>query len=116
MKRTIFLTALIASLVFVVVAQTGSEYFPKGDGAVCDRKDKMCWDHEGLSVGITKMEFGEEAANKVVEIFRDKSFNSKVFTLRSGVHCDCNIAVCYKSKYSKKVNHVYTDKLFKNVE
>lgn len=116
MRKSLFMTALIASLVFVVFAQTGSEYFPKGEGAVCDRKDKMCWDHEGLSVGITKMEFGEEAANKVMEKLKDKYFDGKVFTLRSGVHCDCNIAVCYNSKISKKVNQVYTDKLFKYVE
>jgi len=113
MKRLFVMALLTASFAIAVSAQSATEYFPKGGGTICDRKDKICWDHEGMSVAITKDEFGKVAADKVMKRMEEPNFDPKVFTLRSRVYCDCNVSLCYKSKYSKVVNKLYTKTLFK---
>ncbi|HID03009.1 MAG TPA: hypothetical protein EYP18_07375, partial [Desulfobacterales bacterium] len=47
----------------------------------CDKKSGFCSDSYGISLGITKDELGQKAANKWTKILSDKSFDSSSFTM-----------------------------------
>ena len=87
---------LFLALLLVPAAALASEVYSPGPGAVCDKVGKACFDKEGLSIGITKDEFGQEAADKVANSIEEAGDNwdPTSFTMSNGVSCNTTKKVC----------------------
>jgi uncharacterized protein len=90
----------------------GSVYFPE-HGIVCDKKSGFCADKEGISLGFTQEYLGEEKAIKFDKLIEKHHMDTSSYTLSNGIYCDSHTKKCYNNKWKEKVNHNYTNKLFR---
>jgi len=92
--------------------QKGSVYFPE-HGILCDKKSGFCADKEGIAMGFTQVYLGQAAAEKFNKLIDKYHMSTESYTLSNGIHCDSRDRKCYNNKWKEKVNHEYTNKLFR---
>lgn len=84
-------------------------YFPER-GVVCDRTAGLCADSYGISMGLTKEYLGQAAQDKLMS---RKSHDNTRFDMSNGVFCNSKVRTCYQSKFQEKVDHHFTNKLYR---
>jgi hypothetical protein len=93
-------------------AAGGLEY---KDGAICDRKSGFCADHQGVSLGITRMYLGAAAETRLMAEINKvglNDFDAGTFTMRGGLTCKVVEKTCWTSKFGDKVDSRATRVLF----
>ena len=111
--RSLFAFASAASLALaplVAHAQSDAISFPR-DGEVCDKVGQVCYDSYGPSIGITKIYFGQFAADRLSQNLSNSS--SRDFRLSTGQACSVEKRTCWNDGWSaqKKANRL-TRQLF----
>ena len=90
------LTTTGAACAFLAVApayaQSKGITYPKA-GVVCDQNGQVCCDRYGPSIGITKIYFGEFAADRLSQNRRGSTSND--FRLSSGQACSIQKRTCW---------------------
>ena len=85
--RSLVTVAGVAALLlspFPAKARSEAITFPRA-GEVCDQVGQVCYDSYGPSIGITKIYFGQFAADRLTANLRGS--NSRDFRLSSGQAC-----------------------------
>jgi hypothetical protein len=80
-------------------AQSKGITYPKA-GVVCDQVGQVCYDSYGPSIGITKIYFGQFAADRLTANLRGASSNN--FRLSSGQACSIQKRTCWDDGWSEK--------------
>lgn len=107
-------TGLACSLLTAVpaFAQNKGITYPKA-GIVCDQVGQVCYDSYGPSIGITKIYFGEFAADRLSQNRRGSTSND--FRLSSGQACSIQKRKCWDDGWSQgNVAKGLTKQLFGN--
>jgi uncharacterized protein len=92
-------------------ANHGSVFSPER-GVVCDKKSGFCADAYGISLGMTKDFLGKKQQDTWSKRIT-KDFDTTAFTMSNKVFCDTNVRTCYSSKLKDKVDHYFTNRLFR---
>jgi hypothetical protein len=79
---------------------------------VCDKKSGFCADAYGISLGMTKDFLGQKQQDTWSKRIT-KDFDTTAFTMSNKVFCDTNVRTCYTSKLKDKVDHYFTNRLFR---
>ncbi|WP_114636663.1 YcgJ family protein [Polynucleobacter necessarius] len=93
-KSSFVIGALLISLCQSIYAQSkpnSAITFPKPGGVICDKKSGFCADDQGVSVAITEMELGSQAAKNLMNQINQvglKDFDATSFTMSGGLHCE----------------------------
>ncbi|MEM7008847.1 MAG: YcgJ family protein [Thermodesulfobacteriota bacterium] len=87
---------LLMALILAPAISFAAEVYSPGPGAVCDKVGQACFDKEGASIGITKDEFGQEAADKLMKNIEEvgNDWDPTRFTMSDGVSCNTTKKVC----------------------
>lgn len=90
---------LLLALLLVPAAAFANDVYSPGPGAVCDKVGQACFDKEGASIGITKDEFGQAAADKLADSIEEvgDDWDPTEFTMSDGVSCNTKTKVCEDS-------------------
>ena len=88
-----------------------SVYSP-AQGIVCDKKSGFCADSYGVSSGYTDEYLGQGAGDKFFAKVGN-NFDSTVFGMSNRVYCDSNVRTCYQDKFKEKVDHYFTNRLYR---
>ena len=110
MKKFIALAALF--ITGTTLAASTIIYKP---GTLCDKKAGFCADNQGVSVGITEMELGAKAAQRLQAQINEvgiTNFDATTFTMSGGLNCNTKEKKCYTNRYDKKVDVKATKTLF----
>lgn len=93
-------TALISTALAGIPASAQSKgiTYPKA-GVVCDQVGQTCYDSYGPSIGITKIYFGQFAADRLTANLRGASSND--FRLSSGQACSIKKRTCWDDGWSE---------------
>ena len=102
LMRVFFACASAATLVISPLAaqaqRDGISYPRKGE--VCDQVGQVCYDSAGPSIGITKIYFGQYAADRLTQNLRASS--SRDFRLSSGQACSVEQQTCWNDGWNAK--------------
>ena len=102
MRQLSRLTTTGAACAFLAVApayaQSKGLSYPKA-GIVCDQVGQVCYDSYGPSIGITKIYFGEFAADRLSQNRRGSTSND--FRLSSGQACSIQKRTCWDDGWSQ---------------
>ena len=92
-------------------AHQKSVYFPE-QGVVCDRKAGFCADSYGIAAGLTNEYLGQGAGDK---FFKRNGWDmdTTIFGMSNRVFCDSHVRTCYEDKLKNKVDHYFTNKLYR---
>jgi hypothetical protein len=82
-----------------VSAQSKGITYPKA-GVVCDQVGQVCYDSYGPSIGITKIYFGQFAADRLSQNRRGSTNND--FRLSSGQACSIQKRTCWDDGWGEK--------------
>ena len=93
-------------------AKGGSVYSPE-HGIVCDKKAGFCADSYGISMGYTKEYLGQAAQDKMMKYVDRDHMETDSYTMSNGIYCDSKVKKCYNNKWKDKVDHHYTNILFR---
>lgn len=88
-----------AALPLNVQAQSKGITYPK-PGIVCDQVGQVCYDSYGPSIGITKIYFGQFAADRLTRNFSGADSND--FRLSSGQACSISKRTCWDDGWGEK--------------
>lgn len=92
---------IVITTVFVLVPTVSfaDDVYLDGPGAVCDKVGQACFDSQGASIGITKEEFGQAAADKLANSIKEvgDDWDPTEFTMSNGVSCNTTKKVCIDS-------------------
>ncbi len=93
------LIVLTMLFVLVPVVSFANDVYSPGPGAVCDKVGQACFDSQGASIGITKDEFGQVAADKLANSIEEvgDDWDPTEFTMSDGVSCNTTKKVCEDS-------------------
>ena len=82
-----------------VTSQANSDaiIFPRA-GEVCDQVGQVCYDSFGPSIGITKIYFGQFAADRLSQNLSRSS--SRDFRLSSGQACSISMRTCWNDGWN----------------
>ena len=89
--------------------------FPKPGGVICDKKSGFCADDQGVSIAITEMELGPQAAKNLMNQINQvglKDFDATSFTMSGGLHCETKQKKCFTIKNGNTVDANATKALF----
>jgi hypothetical protein len=117
-KISFVIGALLIGLSQSVYAQSkpnSAITFPKPGGVICDKKSGFCADDQGVSVAITEMELGSQAAKNLMNQINQvglKDFDATSFTMSGGLHCEIKQKKCFTSKNGNAVDVNATKALF----
>jgi len=94
MRSVVTVAGVAALLINPLVAQANSEAitFPRA-GEVCDQVGQVCYDSDGPSIGITKIYFGQFAADRLMQNL--SGTRSRDFRLSSGQACSIAQRTCW---------------------
>lgn len=107
-------TAVISTALAGIPASAQSKgiTYPKA-GVVCDQVGQTCYDSYGPSIGITKIYFGQFAADRLSQNRRGSTNND--FRLSSGQACSIQKRTCWDDGWSEKnVARGLTKQLFRS--
>lgn len=93
-------TAVISTALAGISASAQSKgiTYPRA-GIVCDQVGQVCYDSYGPSIGITKIYFGQYAADRLTRNF--SSADSRDFRLSSGQACSIKKRTCWDDGWSE---------------
>lgn len=102
----------ISAAVKSAQAQTPLRVSSPSPGVICDRLGPLCYDRQGPSVRLTKLYFGQNAANRLKKQLRAKPTSNTVL-LSNGALCDFRAGTCWSDGWSRQqVNTALTNHLF----
>lgn len=106
---------IVLALLLVPAVSFADDVYSPGPGAVCDKVGQACFDSEGISLGITKDEFGQAAADKIEKSIEEvgDDWDPTRFTMSDGVSCDTQRKMCLDS--SGKLDKKMTITVFGNI-
>jgi hypothetical protein len=84
-------------------------------GTLCDKNAGFCADSQGVSVGITEMELGTKASQRLQAQINEvgiQNFDATTFTMSGGLNCNTKEKKCYTNRYDKKIDVGATKALF----
>jgi len=95
MRSAVLMAGVAGLLISPLAAQANTDAitFPRA-GEVCDQVGQVCYDSYGPSIGITKIYFGQFAADRLAQNFSGS--NSRDFRLSSGQACSIAQRTCWK--------------------
>jgi len=92
-----------ASQSFVSGGSGGSgAVFAPNPGSLCDRANQLCFDGQGLSLGITRDVFGRYAEKNALRNLNGQA-PPRQFLLSNGVACDVNVRLCWEDGWRRRV-------------
>ena len=100
-----------ATSLLPLVAQS-SIYYPK-PGVVCDVPAQICYDNQGISMGLTAETFGNAAQQRLVEQFRNNPL-PKEFRLSDGKVCSVNLQRCFDGWDKRNIAQDLTKRMYGN--
>lgn len=109
---------MLAVCISLLSAQTfaaSAIFYPKPGGVICDKKSGFCADNQGISIAITQMELGANAAKKLMDTINKvglANFDATSFTMSNGLHCEIKEKKCITSKTTGRVDAKATTVLF----
>jgi len=71
-------------------------------GVVCDERGRVCYDNQGLSMGLTQTYFGDQAAQNVLNQLQGGPAPQE-FRLSNGVACSTVARTCWSDGWSKRM-------------
>lgn len=71
-------------------------------GVVCDQRGRVCYDNQGLSLGLTQTYFGEQAAQNVLNQLQGGPAPQE-FRLSNGVACSTQARTCWSDGWSRRM-------------
>ena len=94
MRSVVTVAGVAALLMHPLAAQANSDAvtFPRA-GEVCDQVGQVCYDSYGPSIGITKIYFGQFAADRLFQNLRRS--RSRDYRLSSGQVCSIAQRTCW---------------------
>ncbi|MGB2692537.1 MAG: YcgJ family protein [Thermodesulfobacteriota bacterium] len=94
-----FLIVITMAFVLAPAVSFANDVYSPGPGAVCDKVGQACFDSYGASIGITKDEFGQAAADKLQDSIEEvgDDWDPTEFTMSDGVSCNTTKKVCEDS-------------------
>jgi hypothetical protein len=99
MRSAVLMAGVAGLLISPLAAQADTDAitFPRV-GEVCDQVGQVCYDSYGPSIGITKIYFGQFAADRLAQNFSGS--NSRDFRLSSGQACSIAQRTCWEDGWS----------------
>lgn len=99
MNSLVTVAGVAALLLSPLAAQANSDAitYPRA-GEVCDQVGQVCYDSFGPSIGITKIYFGQFAADRLTANLGGS--NSRDFRLSSGQACSVSQWTCWKDGWN----------------
>ena len=99
MRRVFAVVGAASLLISPLQAQAQREgiAFPR-EGEVCDQVGQVCYDSYGPSIGITKIYFGQFAADRLSQNLSNST--SRDFRLSSGQACSVEKRTCWNDGWS----------------
>jgi hypothetical protein len=94
------------------LAAQSSIYFPK-PGVVCDVPAQICYDNQGISMGLTAETFGNAAQQRLVEQFRNNPL-PREFRLSNGKLCSVNLQRCFDGWDKRNIAQDLTKRMYGN--
>lgn len=70
-------------------------------GVLCDRASQICYDREGISLGITRQYFGPAAERKLMGELSGRPI-PKEFRLSNGAVCSVPMGLCWSDGFAKR--------------
>lgn len=109
--QNVFLV-LTMLFVFLPAASYAADVYSPGKGVICDKVGQTCFDSYGASIGITKDELGQAAADKLENNIKEAGnyWDPTIFKLSNGVTCDTKAKTC--KELSGKSDSSMTKTLF----
>ena len=111
------LTAVLAPLSLVIAglasaqAQTGGLSFPQ-KGVVCDPAGPICYDQQGISLGLTRTYYGPRAERDLLNQFSNQPM-PRDYRLSDGSVCSVPARTCWSDGWNKRyVNQQLTSQLY----
>jgi hypothetical protein len=81
-------------------------------GVLCDRASQICYDREGISLGLTRQYFGPGAERKLMGELSGRP-TPKEFRLSNGAVCSVPMGLCWSDGFAKRqVNREMSRDLF----
>jgi hypothetical protein len=92
------------------VAQPGNLVYPQ-PGVVCDSVGRVCYDSYGASIGITQINYGQRAADRLQQnLYQAKN---RDFRLSTGQACSVSQRLCWDDGWGQRnIAHGLTHQLF----
>jgi hypothetical protein len=81
-------------------SQSGSVASPS-KGVLCDRSSQICYDRQGISLGLTRQYFGSTAERKLMAELAGRPM-PKEFRLSNGAVCGLQAQLCWSDGFSKR--------------
>lgn len=69
-------------------------------GVICDKRGQVCYDSQGLSLGLTQQYFGNQAVQNVMNQLRGGP-SPKEFRLSNGVACSSVMRTCWSDGWNR---------------
>jgi hypothetical protein len=115
MKSLSYKVGLILVIVVVVLpidSWSRNKVYSPSNGVICDRAEKICYDQNGASIGLTKQYMGDKAAQNLQASMKKagRRWNPTNFKLSNGIICDTKMKTC--KNQSNTVDIDSTKKLF----
>ena len=76
--------------------------FAPNPGSLCDRANQLCFDQQGLSLGITRDVFGRYAEKNALRNLNGQA-PPRQFLLSNGVACDVNVRLCWEDGWRRRL-------------
>lgn len=96
------------------LAQPAGLAYPR-PGEVCDSVGQVCYDSNGPAIGITQINYGQQAADRLLNNLRQT--NSRDFRLSTGQACSVSQRTCWNDGWGQsKVAKGLTNQLFGNAQ
>jgi hypothetical protein len=96
-------TALLAGSLAMPLpsqSQAGTVSSPS-KGVLCDRVGQICYDRQGISLGLTRQYFGSTAERKAMAELAGRPM-PKEFRLSNGAVCGLQMQLCWSDGFSKR--------------
>lgn len=86
----------------LLIAPASAQLGFPGQGVVCDQAGQVCYDGQGLSLGLTQTYYGAQAAQNVLNQLRGGP-TPQDFRLSNGAACSTSARTCWSDGWSKGV-------------
>lgn len=71
-------------------------------GVICDRVSQVCYDRQGLSLGLTRQIFGSGAADRQMAMLSGRPL-PREFRLSNGAVCSLQMQRCWSDGFAKRI-------------
>jgi len=92
----------IALLCPLLAAPSLAQVNAPSRGVICDQRGQVCYDNQGLSLGLTQQYFGAQAAQKVMNQIQNGR-PPQEFRLSNGAACSTQARTCWSDGWNRGV-------------